>query len=354
MSHSILVSILLNLGDVVMATGALSLLREKYPDARIDVMVRPESAEILRHNPDINEVLVYRYKSGKFLFNLGDTIREIRRRRYDTYVSMDRRSRSALITFLARIPNRIGPSIFSSHYLKPVFWTKLLFTRVVPMERSECGNVVEMFQTMLRRSFGIAGSKPVPTLPIVPESAARAESILREAGGGLVIGMSVRANDSLKTWAPERFAELIKRLKRDFDPFIYITGAPSDRQYIEDLLTLCPDCGVVNLAGETSLMDLVALAAKSDLFITLDTGALHLAGHSGLSGIIAIFCSTPPALVRQSVPDCEIIRADVECSPCWKKPEECPDHRCMTGITVDMVYDKAATMLGAAVTRKNG
>lgn len=343
--ENILVTLLVNLGDVIIATGALRLLRDNYPDAKIDVLVRPEVAEVLRHNPDINEVMVYPYKSKSTFYKLRETVAAVREKRYDVSLSLDRRLRSALVAFLARIPKRLGTSILFRN-CKPKTWTRILYTKLLPLPPVDCASVAEMFNIIMRRAFNLSGSRPVRPLPVLPESAAKADGLLGGAGRP-VIGLCVRALASLKNWPAERFAELMTRLKRDLGAFLYVTGSPSDSRYVDDLLGHCPEGTAENFAGKTSLMDTVALAARSDLFITLDTGTLHMVAHCGVPRVICLFCSTCPDNMLHAIPrTTSVLWSGEKCSPCFVKPEDCPEqHACANNITVDMVYDEACRLL---------
>jgi ADP-heptose:LPS heptosyltransferase len=90
------------------------------------------------------------------------------------------------------------------------------------------------------------------------------------------------------------------------------------------------------LAGQTSILDMAALAGESDLFVTLDTGAAHVAGNSGVGKLVVIFTCTEPEGIRDSAVRAKTIWSDERCSPCRKRPEECPAPACQSNVTTEM------------------
>lgn len=299
--RSILVSVLVNVGDVVMMTSALDLLRRRFPETRLAVLARPEAAEILAGNPVVDELIIYPYRSGSFFSGLGPVLRQLRAGRHDVFLSLDRRPRGAILAILSGISGRLGPDrLFAGS--RPRFWTRPLLTRTVRMSPEECaGSLVEMFQLVVRRLFHINDRGRITLPPVEPETAAKVAGWLAGAEGRPIVGLCVKTNDPGKTWPASGFAALLARLKTELNPFIYITGAPGDGPYVNDLLASFDSGGILNLAGQTGLMDLVGLAARSDLFITLDNGTAHLAAHSGLSRLICLLVTTTPDILRDSL-----------------------------------------------------
>ena len=111
MFKNILVNALVNLGDVVLTTSALALLKKNFPDTRITMLVKPVVADAVIDNPVVDDVIVLDYRAKENSFGkMRALVKEIRRREFDLAISFDRKLRPALITFLARIPRRVVPS----------------------------------------------------------------------------------------------------------------------------------------------------------------------------------------------------------------------------------------------------
>ena len=302
--RKILVSLLVNVGDVIMMTSALDLIRQHYAESggsHIAVLARPEAVELLDGSPAVDEILVYPYKSGSPFHGLGELRRRIQAGGYGLFISLDRRPRGAAAAFISGIKERLGPDILFAG-AKPKFWTRLLFTKTVPMTPEECrGSLVEMFQLVVRRGLGTEGRGRVSLPPVTPERDRRAAEMLGEVGGRPVVGLCVRTNDPGKTWPAGSFIRLMERLERELGAALYVTGGPGDREYVESLLKSGPS-SVLNLAGRTSLMDIPALAGRSGLCITLDNGAAHLMANSALENLICILLATTPRILIDSMP----------------------------------------------------
>ncbi len=343
--RSILVSNLRNLGDVICSTAALSLLRDSFPHARIGLLVKAGVEEVVRGHPAIDDLFVFPDRGGSKFSRVRHMARTLRSHDYETYLSLDRKLRSAIVAKLAGIKYRITPSHMMGTKGEQI-WMRFLCHKVIPFEVGCFETLVEMFLEPTRRAFNLSGSRQ-PSLPPLPQSARnRAAEILAAAAGRPAVGFSVKSNAATKDWLPERFAEVMDRLVENRDAFIYVTGAPSDREYIDSLLSVRRQGGAVNLAGQLGILDLAALAGSSDLFITLDTGAVHIVGNSGIKNLICIFTSTRPEIVLDSARQARVASSRENCCQCSKTPAECPASPCRLNLSVDMVYGQARELLG--------
>ena len=318
---NILISMLVNVGDVIMMTSALDLIKRHYQPGpiRLTALVRPESVDLLRGNPVVDQVIVYPYRSGSPLYGLGDLQRQIKAGAFDFFLSLDRRPRGAAAAFLAGVPERVGPEILFDGS-RPKFWTRLLYTRTAELSRAECvGSQVEMFQLVARRALRLEGRGQIILPPIDPEGDRRMQEFLPAVGSGPIIGLCVKTNDPRKTWPAPGYAALISRFKNELKAFIYITGGPADRPYIEEMLSASPAGTALNLAGKTNLPELAALAARSDLFISPDNATAHLIANSGSTPLICLLVGTEPEKIIDSMPRARFLRfpptAEIEAGP---------------------------------------
>ena len=291
--RNILVSLLVNVGDVIMMTSALELIRRHYPQAGLTVLVRPEAAELFQGNPAADRAIVYPYRSGSLLRGLGGLRRQIMDGGFDCFLSLDRRPRGTIAALISGLKTRVGPDLMFAGS-RPETWTRWLFTRTVPMSREECdGDLAVMFQTFARRALNLEGQGRITLPPVTPENQAWAESIFQNAAGPK-IGLCVKTNDPSKTWPAANYAALAARLRTELGAFIYLTGGPGDRDYVQAVIeTAGLSASALNLAGQTTLLQLKALAAQSDLYITPDNGSGHIAANSGLKNLICLLRATP-------------------------------------------------------------
>ncbi len=342
--EAILLSNLNNLGDVICSTAALDLIRKALPDARIGFLIRPDAEPVVRGNPLVDDLFVYSYKSGSGVSSIVDMARQVRRKRYGTYISLDRKPRSALVALLAGIHRRVIPNRLHLT-TEPRWWMSFLGSEVLEFPKNSFRCLVEQFSEPVRVALGITGEGHTSLPPLTDSEQARADAVFAGTVGKQRVGYSVRANAKMKNWPAERFAAVMDRLEESRAPFQYVTGAPGDRQYIDSLIGRCRRARPANLAGEATLMETAALAGKSDLFITLDTGAVHVAGNSGIKNLICLFTCTIPEGVLRSAPQARVFFTDAPCCPCLGCHYEYGAAPCQTGISVDEVTAAALDLL---------
>jgi len=147
---------------------------------------------------------------------------------------------------------------------------------------------------------------------------------------------------SAKRWYPERFAVVADSLAEEFSSRILIVGGPNEGSIAEEVAANMRK-QPLNLAGKTSVRQLMALLSQCRLLVTNDSGPMHIAAAFGVP-IVAIFGSTDHTTTSPLAPSCRIVRKPAECAPCLKT--ECPtDHRCMTAVSADDVLGAARSLL---------
>jgi heptosyltransferase-2 len=183
---------------------------------------------------------------------------------------------------------------------------------------------------------------PPIRLLVSEEACKRGDSSLRAAGArentwrcAIAPGASYGA---AKCWPPEHFAQLADRLVSDCGADVIFFGTPGEKE-IETRIRSHMKLRALSLIGQTSMSELAALFASCSLFIGNDSGAMHVAAAVGLP-VIGIFGSTDPEGTAPVTEQFTLIREAVSCSPCFLR--RCPvDHRCMTRISVDSVFNAA-------------
>ena len=151
--------------------------------------------------------------------------------------------------------------------------------------------------------------------------------------------MNPAARWKTKLWPEPQFAELADRLIQEKNMVVIFTGSLDDRRMNEGICALMKrGVAAKNWAGETTLKELAALASLSDVFITTDTGSMHLAAAAGAK-VVALFGPTAPWRTGPYGPSNTVIRTGIECSPCFQRT--CGNNmKCMAGITVEEVMRK--------------
>ena len=337
---NILVSAMVNLGDVVLTTSAIALIKQHYPKVKVTVLVKSVVAEAVKNNPVVDDVITFDHKAkGSAFSKMKAIVNEIKYRHFDLSISFDRKLRPALITYLAGIPKRVGPSKVFDDNKSRITW---LYTDVVDIDHNLNRTLqVETYQTIVRKFFGMEGSAKPVFARITSEREARIDELFKRLPNAkLKIALCVKGTFPLKTWPKEYFAEVVKNLSQKYNATFYIIGALSDRAYADEVIesTLLT---IENFCGETSLVDLAAIFERSDLLITVDTGAAHIAATTGIKMVTIYGCTSPDRW--HPINDNAIVFTSREnCCPCSVKAENCPTYpkpKCLYNVTPEMVLN---------------
>ena len=318
---NILVNMLVNLGDVILTTSALDLIKKKFPDVKITALVKPVVKDAVIDNPVIDDVIIFDYKPKVSTFKqTREMISEIRRRKFDLSISFDRKLRPALLTFMAGIPKRVGPSkVFDDDKSR----VTILYTDVIEINHDlNQTHQSETYQEIVRKFFQIEGHG-TPQFPRTFSLKAN-ELLSRFAPNKFKIALCVKGTFPLKTWSKEYFVEVVDALSIKYDAEFFIVGAPDDKDYADEVIADMK-VEVKNFCGETSLTDLAEIFRKIDLFITVDTGSAHIAATTGVK-MVTVFGCTPLKRWHPINPNAISLTSNEPCCPCKVQPENCPSY----------------------------
>lgn len=323
-------------GDAVMSLPALRALHERFPDAEISILAKPWVAALYGREPFCHRVIPYTQK------NFGEkwqAARALRSENFDAAILLQNAFEAAAITFAARIPERIG---YARDGRSP------LLTKAIPVPKpGEIPRHERFYYLELLRRAGILDTLPSSEMIRLDGApAARAAGIARFGSLGLgetIVGISPgAAYGTAKQWLPDRFAAAASRVALDLGAKIAIFGSNTERELCEFVRSACTT-SATNLAGETSLSEFIEMAAACRVYLTNDSGAMHIASALGVP-TVTIFGATDDAGTGPTGTLARIVREPVECSPCLKR--ECPiDHRCMTRVESDRVAQVALDLL---------
>ncbi|MGI8741640.1 MAG: lipopolysaccharide heptosyltransferase II [Bryobacteraceae bacterium] len=310
-------------GDAVMCLPALHAIRERYSRAHIAILAKPWVADLYSSEDIADQVIPYTASSIAAKWQTG---RELAEHGFDCAILLQNAFEAALLAWLARIPNRIGYNRDGRGFL---------LTCAIPVPKpGEIPPHQRFYYLELLRRAGIIGALPD-----------RQPSIVRgRVSASAVIGVSPgAAYGTAKRWLPERFAEAAAQLARERGASIALFGSKSERALCEEVAGLLGDVPATNYAGATSLAEFIDLASGCELFLTNDSGAMHIASALGVP-TVAIFGATDDAATGPAGPLARVVREPVECSPCLLR--ECPiDHRCMTRVSAGRVVAESLELL---------
>lgn len=327
------------LGDLVMGTPVLADLRQAFPEARITAMCQSNVAPLLRHDPHLDEVYSFRRPSGWIHRQQhGEIIDRLQQGVYDMGLLLTNSFSSAWWFWRGHVKNRIA---YRGH------WRSLLLDQAVHYPENLTTQHLVITYKMLLEPLGIPLSDTPPKLYVSEDERHHVAKLLKERGINAekprVIGINPgAAYGSAKCWLPDRFRAVTERLLELPDTYILYFGDPAGAPLVNDICKGLQEDRVLNLAGKTSLRELLALIEKCSVLLTNDSGPMHIAAALG-TPLVALFGSTSDV---QTGPygGGKVIHKHVECSPCYKRV--CPiDFRCMKRIEVDEVYHEVAKLL---------
>ena len=328
-------------GDSLMTIPALRALRRVLPDAHITLVIRPGTKGIFSEADFIDEILVYDRKNA---FSIVAQVREWKRRKFDLAVLFQNAFEAALIPFLAGVPLRLGYATESR---------QALLTHPLPLpewrhDRHEVFYYLYLVTALEQMLFGrsvICEAEPDASIQISEARKAQAAELLRTYGvseGDAVVAICPGSiNSRAKRWPAESYALLADRLIENKRRVLFI-GSKDETDVSEDVTRRMLQKPIV-LTGKTTLDQITAVLDRADLIVTNDTGPAHIGAALGRPTIV-IFGPTNPLTTRPFAPEAVILRHPPDCAPCMLR--DCPiDHRCMTAITVDEVFEQSHALL---------
>ncbi|MBI5190012.1 MAG: lipopolysaccharide heptosyltransferase II [Nitrospirae bacterium] len=330
-------------GDVVMSMPAVTAIRKNFPGSHITVLVKPPMHELFVGNPAVNEIIVFDRK-GEYRGPAGIArlARELRRRRFDRAILLQNAFEAALITFLANIPVRMGYNTDGRGIL--------LNMGVKVSEETRRKHQVFYYLDMLD-ALGIKAGYSAPKLYVGKPESEWAAGLLKSHGitsRDLIAGINPGAQYGVaKRWHPERFGQVADSLAKKDGAKVIIFGGHGDIA-TAGAVQASMKGQALNLAGKTTIRELMALIKNCRLFITNDTGPMHIAAALGVP-TLAVFGSTDHIATAPHGNGHKVVREPVNCSPCLKRT--CPDksYICMERVTAASVIRAAREMLGDRV-----
>jgi len=322
------------IGDAVMSLPALRALRVGFPDAQIVVLAKPWVAALYEGETAIDRVIAlpgnpgFRDPGVKWR-----TAQALRKERFDLAVLLPNSFESAAMAFLSGAKRRVG-------YVRD--GRGVLLTNPVPLPRP--GDIPKherfYYLELLRRARLIDQIPEVSEIRLDGADAARArgENLFKDRNmSGRIIGVSPgAAYGNAKRWIPARFADAARTLAERLNGIVAVFGSQAENALCEEVAQAA---GGRNFAGATALREFIDMTAACAVYLTNDSGAMHIASALGVP-TVTVFGPTDETATGPLGALARLVREPVECAPC--KLRECPiDHRCMTRVSADRVIAEA-------------
>lgn len=312
-----------------MSLPALRAIRQRFPDAAITLCAKPWVAALYQGERSINNVIP-----------LGDrleSIRLLRRCHFDLGILFPNSFDSAALMWLSGVKRIVG-------YARDA--RSFLLTSAIAVPKAGEIPVHERFYylELLRRAGFLETIPDVPEIRLdgIEELRASGEKLFEARGFRLpAVGASPgAAYGSAKRWLPERFAEAAARLAAEVGGSVAVFGSSAEKALCDEVARASHGC---NFAGTTTLREFIAMTAACRVFLTNDSGAMHIASALGVPSV-TVFGPTDETATGPLGPAARLVREPVDCAPCLLR--ECPiDHRCMTRVTADRVVQAAQEVL---------
>jgi heptosyltransferase-1 len=324
------------LGDIILALPALSALRRSFPNARISWFVRPEFAPLIMGHPYISDIILFDRKQlakwwcERESFNaLRSLIRQLKVGQFDLVFDFQGLFRTGFFSRVTGCKRRFGDA--QGRELAHLFYTDKI------SQDASSSHLVDYYLKIV----AAAGAEQREAEFKLPEDAGAAEQIdklLKSQGVNgkyaVIVPGAAQAN---KRWSIERFAELAGKIGERFGLSVVATGTQGERDYIDAI-----GKRVINLAGKTTVRELIPLMKKASLVVSNDTGPGHIAAAIGVP-IVMIFGPTNPARVcPYKRPECVVA---VEPNERGMKADSYEPRHDITHITVEQVFEKACRQI---------
>jgi heptosyltransferase-2 len=314
-------------GDTILTTPAIGALHRGFPEARITVVARPWVAPLLEANDDISDIWEVDERNRlKFLAVAA----RMRRYRFDLGILFPNSFASALLLALGGVSKRVGYDRDGRAIL--------LTDRVAVTEDVLKVHQVEYYMNIVGKVCDITNSPRRLVLNVRPSEHEWVRAFLQGQGveeTELVVGVNPGAHyGSAKRWFPKRFGAVARYCAQRYGAKVVIIGSKNEVDIAGEVASMA-EVSVLNFSGQLTLRQLAALIARCSLYITNDSGSMHIAAALNVP-LVAIFGSTDWVTTAPYSEKAIVVRKPTECAPCLLR--ECPtDHRCMEAITVDDV-----------------
>lgn len=323
------------IGDAVLTLPAVAAIRATYPDAYIAILVKPLVADVYELFSAVDEVIIYESKLDNPIgvFKLAH---KLRKKNFDAAILLQNAIEAAIIVFAAGIPLRAGYSSDGRGLL--------LTHRVQRTKEIRKVHQTDYYLEMVKALGCVSVGREIHLETKINRF--NAQSVLNKfipEKDKIIIGIAPGATyGPAKRWFPDRFAAVADKLAESFSLQGILLGGKADGEIAEEVQKLARP-NLINLAGKTTLWEAIYLISQCRLFISNDSGLMHIAGALNIP-TVAIFGSTNPVTTAPVGNKSIIVRREISCSPCLK--ETCPtDFRCMKQISVEDVFAAAQSLL---------
>ena len=347
------------LGDVVHTLPVLVKLRARYPKARIDWLITPQNAEIVRCHPALSNVVLFarrdfskRGHKSRAMLAFLDMLKQIRRAKYDLVVDLHGQVRSAFFALASGARVRIGfdrpvKDIIRHGWRGAREGSWIAYTHRIPIPTLDV-HAIDRY-LWVGPLLGFDDNPPDLTIHLASQTVQNVQRLLEDHGIPASKALAVMAPGTIwetKRWTIEGFAAVARQFLQDGFA-VALAGAKCDQARCRQITAAAP--GASDLSGKTTPAELAALIQGAEVCVTNDSGAMHVAVALG-KPMVSVFGPTNSARVGPYHRPESVVRVDLPCSPCnYRWLSQCPfDLACMRQVTSTMVVERVREILRTA------
>lgn len=330
-----------SLGDVVHAVPTFLALRELWPSAEFSWVVNRGLRGLLDGLDGLDEVIPYDRAKMRFsasgLRHAGRFLADLRRRRFDLVIDLQGLLRSGIMSLASGAPVRVG-------FGEAREGATAFYTHVLPRPSATQHAVDRLFR--VARELGAKTNHPRFSVALSESDRRWADESLRNVAGPRLV-VNVGARWVTKRWLPAHFAEVARLAAASFGAALIAVGAPEDAPLVAEFIeALGPGHACLDLCGKTTLPQLTAVLAASDVVLSNDTGPLHLAAAAG-ARVVGIYTCTSSEATGPYGTRAVAVSTRIWCAASRKRT--CGRLDCMTELTPERVWSVLREQLRAVV-----
>jgi lipopolysaccharide heptosyltransferase II len=316
------------LGDVLFSTATIRNIRNNFPDSFIACIVPSRCYPILKGNPHLDEIIIFDEKERhRNIFEQLNFVRLLKDKSFDTVFLLHRSFSRALICRLAGIQERVG-----YHTKKRAF----LLTKNILSPKKDTLHRIDFYLNIIEKA-GLKVEDRYTEFFVSDEDISFVEEFLSSNlvnKADFLVAINPGGNWIPKRWPRECWSDFADRLIGQLGAKVIITGSQNDISLAVNIKERMKEKPII-ACGAFNLKRLGALCKRADVFVTADTGPLHIANAVGAKKIIALFGPTSPKITGPyPLKNTIVLQKDVGCIlPCYQV--RCRDNRCMKAITPD-------------------
>jgi heptosyltransferase-2 len=326
--HRILIMKWGALGNIAYTTAAMEDVRRAFPNAEIDINTMPSFQNLFGGDPRFRKIIAIPLRR-QGLRNSLRWLKVIRENRYDLIIDFQSNDRSRILLALLRLSGAGVPFITGNRRGFPYHFG--------PASMPETAHALERQRANIA-SAGIPTLTPLPTFHIQPRHREHAEALLRTHGllgkRFAVFLPGCQAAGYLKRWGAIRFSALAIYLREAGYDNVVLLGAKDEQEECQRIQKTCGDW-VVNLCGETEILDLIPLCQHAACIVANDTGTAHLTAAAAVP-MLVFFGPTDPRQARPAGDHIATLQADIYCINCYRK--HCSHHSCTELISPEAAF----------------